>query len=95
MNISAFLENEYKNRNWDSTSERSREQINTIERLVGGENLLLIQSTGWGKTVVYALATKYLRQSGLGPTIIVSPTFKLNPQSNANFKWIWIKMRND
>lgn len=77
MNISTFLENEYKIRNWDPTSERSREQINAIERLVGGENLLLIQSTGWGKTVVYALATKYLRQSGLGPTIIVSPTLNL------------------
>lgn len=31
------------------------------------ERLLVVQRTGWGKSIVYFLATKILRQRGSGP----------------------------
>jgi ATP-dependent DNA helicase RecQ len=41
------------------------------------ERLLLVQRTGWGKSIVYFLATRILRDLGAGPTIIVSPLLAL------------------
>lgn len=37
------------------------------------ERLLVVQRTGWGKSIVYFLATKILRQTGAGPTLLISP----------------------
>lgn len=39
--------------------------------------ILLVQATGWGKSMVYFLATKVLRDSGRGPTLVVSPLLSL------------------
>jgi len=41
------------------------------------KRLLLVQRTGWGKSLVYFIATKILRDRGYGPTIIVSPLLAL------------------
>ncbi|MGB3371676.1 MAG: DEAD/DEAH box helicase, partial [Rhodococcus sp. (in: high G+C Gram-positive bacteria)] len=38
---------------------------------------LVVQRTGWGKSAVYFIAAKLLRQQGLGPTVIVSPLLAL------------------
>ena len=38
---------------------------------------LLVQRTGWGKSIVYFLATKLLREQGTGPTLLVSPLLSL------------------
>jgi ATP-dependent DNA helicase RecQ len=38
---------------------------------------LLVQRTGWGKSIVYFLATKLLREQGAGPTLLVSPLLSL------------------
>jgi ATP-dependent DNA helicase RecQ len=38
---------------------------------------LLIQRTGWGKSLVYFVATKILRDEGLGPTLLISPLLSL------------------
>ena len=38
---------------------------------------LVVQRTGWGKSAVYFLATALLRESGAGPTLIVSPLLAL------------------
>jgi ATP-dependent DNA helicase RecQ len=38
---------------------------------------LLVQRTGWGKSIVYFLATKLLRDKGAGPTLLVSPLLSL------------------
>ena len=38
---------------------------------------LLIQRTGWGKSLVYFVATKILREQGLGPTLLISPLLSL------------------
>lgn len=39
--------------------------------------LLVVQRTGWGKSIVYFIATKILRSTGNGPTIIISPLLAL------------------
>jgi ATP-dependent DNA helicase RecQ len=53
-------------------------QWEAIEALVyQRKKLLVVQRTGWGKSSVYFIATKLLRQQGYGPTIIVSPLLAL------------------
>jgi ATP-dependent DNA helicase RecQ len=39
--------------------------------------LLVVQKTGWGKSFVYFIATKLLRESGAGPALLVSPLLAL------------------
>lgn len=41
------------------------------------EQLLVVQRTGWGKSSVYFIATRILRDRGRGPTLIVSPLLAL------------------
>ena len=41
------------------------------------ERALVVQKTGWGKSLVYFLATKLLREQGAGPTLLVSPLLSL------------------
>ena len=49
-----------------------------IRHLVDGRGrLLLVQKTGWGKSLVYFIATRLLREAGLGPTLLVSPLLAL------------------
>jgi len=53
-------------------------QWQAIERLVNDRaRLLVVQRTGWGKSLVYFLATRLLRDRGAGPTILVSPLLAL------------------
>ena len=35
--------------------------------------LLVVQRTGWGKSSVYFISARILRDNGSGPTLIVSP----------------------
>jgi ATP-dependent DNA helicase RecQ len=39
--------------------------------------LLVVQRTGWGKSFVYFIAAKLLREQGLGPAILISPLLAL------------------
>ncbi len=39
--------------------------------------LLVVQRTGWGKSFVYFIATKLLREAGAGPALLVSPLLAL------------------
>lgn len=39
--------------------------------------MLVVQRTGWGKSVVYFIATKLLREAGRGPTLLISPLLSL------------------
>src|SRR5438445_9824052 len=41
------------------------------------ERLLVVQRTGWGKSLVYFLATRLLRDQGAGPTVLISPLLSL------------------
>ena len=38
---------------------------------------LVVQKTGWGKSFVYFIATKLLREAGQGPVLLVSPLLAL------------------
>lgn len=53
-------------------------QCEAIEAIVRDrKKLLVVQRTGWGKSVVYFIATKMLRKEGFGPTLIISPLLSL------------------
>lgn len=53
-------------------------QEEAIRHVVGGKGrLLVVQRTGWGKSFVYFIATKMLREAGLGPALLVSPLLAL------------------
>ncbi|HWA54221.1 MAG TPA: RecQ family ATP-dependent DNA helicase, partial [Solirubrobacterales bacterium] len=53
-------------------------QLEAILALVEGrKRALVVQRTGWGKSVVYFIATRLLRDEGLGPTILISPLLSL------------------
>ncbi len=53
-------------------------QWEAIDALVNRrERCLVVQRTGWGKSMVYFVATKILRGQGGGPTLIVSPLLAL------------------
>lgn len=53
-------------------------QWQAIDALVNHrKKLLVVQRTGWGKSSVYFIATRLLRDKGYGPTIIISPLLAL------------------
>ena len=53
-------------------------QEEAIRHVVEGRGrLLLVQKTGWGKSSVYFIATKMLREAGAGPALLVSPLLAL------------------
>lgn len=53
-------------------------QLEAILALVDDrQRVLLVQRTGWGKSVVYFIATALLREQGAGPTILISPLLSL------------------
>src|SRR5438876_11851812 len=41
------------------------------------QRVLVVQRTGWGKSIVYFLAAKILRDAGAGPTLLISPLLSL------------------
>lgn len=53
-------------------------QWEAIDHLVNERaRLLVIQATGWGKSAVYFIATRMLRDRGFGPTLLISPLLAL------------------
>lgn len=52
-------------------------QFEAIVVLLDQQRLLVVQRTGWGKSMVYFLATRWLRDRGFGPTLLVSPLLSL------------------
>ncbi len=53
-------------------------QWEAIAALVNDRSqLLVVQRTGWGKSAVYFIATRILRDAGKGPTLIISPLLAL------------------
>lgn len=54
------------------------DQLEAIEALADRRaRLLVVQATGWGKSLVYFIATKLLREQGHGPTVLISPLLSL------------------
>src|SRR4030081_2855888 len=53
-------------------------QQEAIQHIVEGRGrLLVVQKTGWGKSSVYFIATKLLREQGAGPALLISPLLAL------------------
>ncbi len=53
-------------------------QLEAIEAVAGERGrVLLVQRTGWGKSAVYFISTRLLRDGGAGPTLLVSPLLAL------------------
>jgi len=53
-------------------------QEEAIRHVVEGRGrLLVVQKTGWGKSFVYFIATKLLREAGAGPALLISPLLAL------------------
>jgi len=55
--------------------EHQWESISTL--MEDRARLLVVQRTGWGKSAVYFIATRLMREQGYGPTIIISPLLAL------------------
>src|SRR3712207_5114798 len=64
-------------------------QWDAIEALVvKHQRTLVVQRTGWGKSLVYFMATRLLRQQGAGTTLLVSPLLALmRNQIQAASEW--------
>ena len=53
-------------------------QKEAIWHVVNGRSrMLVVQKTGWGKSFVYFITTKLLREAGMGPALLVSPLLAL------------------
>lgn len=60
------------------TAEFRDQQFTAIEAVVSRRGrTLVVQRTGWGKSAVYFIATRMLRDRGSGPTLIISPLLAL------------------
>lgn len=54
------------------------DQEEAIRHVVEGRGrLLVVQKTGWGKSFVYFIATRLLREGGHGPALLISPLLAL------------------
>ena len=63
-----------------------KDQLEAIKATVTNHFTLVVEKTGWGKSLVYFFATKYFREKGYGPSIIISPLLSLmrNHTENAS-----------
>lgn len=52
-------------------------QLKAIQNVLNGEKILVVERTGWGKSLVYFLSTKLLRKKKSGITIVISPLLSL------------------
>ncbi|MBQ0759279.1 DEAD/DEAH box helicase [Zhongshania sp.] len=53
-------------------------QWESVDAIVNQRSrLICVQRTGWGKSSVYFISTKLMREQGHGPTIIISPLLAL------------------
>ena len=61
----------------DETATFRAGQWESIESLLNRRRMLLVQRTGWGKSMVYFLATRLLRDAGEGVSLLISPLLSL------------------
>ena len=58
-------------------AEFREDQWEAIEAVLSGKRTLVVEKTGWGKSIVYFIATKLLREQGKGITLLISPLLSL------------------
>lgn len=61
----------------DPTADFRPGQWECIDGILRSQRQLVVQKTGWGKSMVYFLGTRLLRDQGKGPTLLVSPLLSL------------------
>ncbi len=52
-------------------------QWDSIQAILECKRLLVVERTGWGKSMVYFLAARLLRDGGAGPCLLISPLLSL------------------
>ena len=52
-------------------------QWESIQAILERKRLLVVERTGWGKSMVYFLATRLLRDDGAGVSLLISPLLAL------------------
>lgn len=52
-------------------------QLEAIKATLTNKRTLVVQKTGWGKSIIYFIATKIIRETNGGTTIIISPLLEL------------------
>ena len=68
------------------------DQLAAIQALVvDRRRAVVVKRTGWGKSAVYFLATRLLRDAGAGPTLLVSPLLSLMRDQIAKAEAIGIR----
>ncbi|MEH2177481.1 DEAD/DEAH box helicase [Nostoc sp.] len=76
----------------NSTADFRPGQWEAIEELLQQRSrLLVVQRTGWGKSLVYFLATRLLRDRGAGSTLLISPLLALMRNKIAAAQRIGVK----
>ncbi len=76
----------------NSTADFRPGQWEAIEELLQERSrLLVVQRTGWGKSLVYFLATRLLRDQGAGCTLLISPLLALMRNQIAAAQRIGVK----
>jgi len=61
-----------------TTANFHTDQWEAIDTIVNHrKRLICVQRTGWGKSSVYFISTKLMREKGHGPTVIISPLLAL------------------
>ena len=69
--------NRYLKGMYGDDSEFRDGQLEAIMSVIKGNRTLVVQRTGWGKSTVYFIATKILRNKGNGITVLISPLLSL------------------
>ncbi|MDO5463144.1 MAG: DEAD/DEAH box helicase [bacterium] len=57
-------------------------QWEAIEGILNYRRQIVVQRTGWGKSMIYFLAAKFLRKEGRGMTLLISPLIALMRNQN-------------
>lgn len=69
--------NEYLKRLYGEEAKFREGQLDAIVSVLNNNRTLVVQKTGWGKSLIYFLSTRILRDMKKGPTIIISPLLSL------------------
>lgn len=76
MTFKSIADN-YLKKIFNNTASFKEGQWEAIDSVLKGGRTLVVQKTGWGKSLVYFLSTRIMRDKGTGPTIVISPLLSL------------------
>ena len=66
-------------------------QWEAISAILNRKRVLVVQRTGWGKSMIYFLSSKFLREEGRGMTLLISPLIALMRNQLAAAKKVGIR----